>query len=164
VVSNHVSGLDPLLLLAASRRPLRFIIAREQYDRWYLKWLFDAAGCIPIERSKNPLKALRVAQKALDAGQAVALFPHGGIRLDHELQRPLKRGVVLLAQATKAPVFAVRIDGVAGAGSTLTAVARRSARVRLRCFKPLYFVGEDRDFLLTLEGLLLPPRKKPHER
>ncbi|MGD2083234.1 MAG: 1-acyl-sn-glycerol-3-phosphate acyltransferase, partial [Chromatiales bacterium] len=33
VVANHVSGLDPLLLIAASRRPLRFLIAREQFER-----------------------------------------------------------------------------------------------------------------------------------
>ncbi len=30
VVSNHVSGLDPLLLIASSPRPLRFLIASEQ--------------------------------------------------------------------------------------------------------------------------------------
>ncbi len=29
LASNHVSGLDPLLLIAASERPLRFLMARE---------------------------------------------------------------------------------------------------------------------------------------
>lgn len=57
LASNHVSGLDPLLLIAASRRPLRFMIAREQYDRWWLRWLFRAIGCIPVERSRNPRAA-----------------------------------------------------------------------------------------------------------
>ena len=53
VASNHVSGLDPLLLIAASPRPLRFLIAREQYQRWWLRWLFRAVGCIPVERTRN---------------------------------------------------------------------------------------------------------------
>src|SRR5688500_11612253 len=52
LASNHVSGLVPLLLIAASRRPLRFMIAREEYERWWLKWLLRAVGCIPVERSR----------------------------------------------------------------------------------------------------------------
>src|SRR5688572_9865683 len=72
VASNHVSGLDPLLLIAASRRPLRFMIAREQYERWGLKWLFRAVGCIPVERSHNPRAAFHAARAALERGEIVA--------------------------------------------------------------------------------------------
>jgi len=74
-VSNHVSGLDPLLLIAATRRPLRFVIAREEYERWGLRWLLHAVGCIPIARGRNPRSALSAARAALEAGEVVALFP-----------------------------------------------------------------------------------------
>src|SRR5690606_17846252 len=69
VASNHVSGLDPLLMIAASRRPLRFIIAREEYERWWFTWLFRAIGCIPIDRSRNPHVAFYAARRALAAGE-----------------------------------------------------------------------------------------------
>jgi 1-acyl-sn-glycerol-3-phosphate acyltransferase len=126
VASNHLSGLDPLLLIAASRRPLRFMIAREEYERWGFNWLFRAIGCIPVDRSRDPHKALYAARRALDAGEVVALFPHGKIHLDHMPPVPLRRGIVLLAQMTGAPIVPVRIDGVRGEGHTVAAVWMRS--------------------------------------
>lgn len=138
VASNHVSGLDPLLLIAASRRPLRFVIAREQYERRGLNWLFRAIGCIPVDRDRDPHKALYAARRALDAGEVVALFPHGKIHLDHVPSVPLRRGIVLLSQITDAPIVSVRIDGVRGQGLAVAAVwirscARLEYRGILRC-------------------------------
>jgi 1-acyl-sn-glycerol-3-phosphate acyltransferase len=152
VVSNHVSGLDPLLLIAAARRPLRFMIAREQYARWWLKWLFDAVGCIPVERGRNPRAALTAARWALERGEVVALFPHGRIAFDGE-RAPLKRGVATLARATGVPVIPVRIEGVRGRGLTLPAVLLRS-RVRLRRHAALQFSGEDDQPLERLARVL----------
>lgn len=154
LVSNHVSGLDPLLLIAASRRPLRFVIAREEYERRGFTWLFRAIGCIPVERNRNPRAALLAARQALAAGEVVVLFPHGGIHLDHEPRRALKRGVAWLAEAASAPVFPVRIDGVRGQGLTLAAVFLPS-RTRLQSFQPLYLQDHGpAAFLEQLQQLL----------
>jgi len=116
VVANHVSGLDPFLLLAACRRPLRFLIAREQYERPVLHRLFKASGCIPVDRSGKPELALRQALRALEAGEVLALFPHGKIHLDSDPPRQLKRGAVRLSAWTNAPIYPVRINGVGGEG------------------------------------------------
>lgn len=121
VVSNHVSGLDPFLLIAASRRPLRFLIAREEYERPLLHWLFKAAGCIPVDRSGRSELALRQALRALKAGEVIALFPHGKIHLDSEPPRKLKGGVTHLSSWTQAPIYPVRIDGVGGEGKIILA-------------------------------------------
>lgn len=132
VVANHISGLDPLLMIAASPRPLRFIIAREQYERWYLRWLFRAVGCIPIGRRGGHRRALDAAIEALRRGEAVALFPEGGIRLGRGTPQ-LKPGVALLAQETGAPICVLRLDGISARGKTLAAVFWRSrARISQR--------------------------------
>jgi len=122
VVSNHVSGLDPLLLIAASRRPLRFIIASEQYHRFGLTWLFRAVGCIPVDRRGRPERAYREALRALEVGEVVALFPHGGIRLDTDPARPLKPGVVRMASLARCPIFPVRLEGIRGRGLVVASV------------------------------------------
>ncbi|MGD8931917.1 MAG: lysophospholipid acyltransferase family protein, partial [Chromatiales bacterium] len=96
LVSNHISGLDPLLMVSCSRRPLRFLIAREQYQRIGLRRLYKAIGCIPVDRERSPEKALRAAFRALRAGEVIALFPHGKIHLDSEPPRRLKAGAARL--------------------------------------------------------------------
>jgi len=121
VVANHVSGLDPFLLISASRRPLRFLIAREEYERPILHWLFQASGCIPVDRHGKPELALRQALRALQAGEVVALFPHGKIHLDSEPPRKIKGGVARLAAWSEAKIYPVRIDGVGAQGSVALA-------------------------------------------
>ena len=137
VASNHVSGLDPLLLIAASSRPLRFMIAREEYERWWLKWLFRAIGCIPVTRSRNPRAAFRAAHGALARGEIVVLFPHGRIHLDHHPPAPLKRGIALMAEMTGVPIIPVRVEGIRGQGRIVTAVFSRS-RAHVRTFAPIH--------------------------
>lgn len=147
VASNHVSGLDPLLLIAASSRPLRFMIAREQYRRWWLRWLFRAIGCIPVERSRNPRAAFRAALGALERGEIVALFPHGRIHLDHNPPTPLKRGIALMAGMTGVPIIPVRVEGVRGQGLTVAAVFLRS-RARVHAFARLHCDRHNMDHCL----------------
>jgi len=128
VAANHISGLDPLLLLAASKRPLRFLIAREEYERFGLQWLFRAGGCIPVDRATNPEKALRQAILAIDKGEVIAIFPQGGIQwpIDEENPFRIKGGAVKLAQRKKTPLIPVVVDGVELKGTTMLAVIRRS--------------------------------------
>lgn len=134
LVSNHVSGLDPLLLVVASRRPLRFIIATEQYERFGLKWLFRAARCIPVDRNHRPERALRHARSALRRGEVVALFPHGKIHLDSDPPRKLKRGFAKLSQWGDVPVYPCRIDNVRGQSHTILALLMRGEEPSLRSF------------------------------
>lgn len=136
LASNHVSGLDPLLLITASPRPLRFLIAREEYARFGLTWLFRLAGCIPVDRSGRPERALREALRVLGEGEVIAVFPHGRIHLDRDPPRRIKGGAVRLAQRVGCPILPVRVEGVRGEGHTLLAVLLRS-RARLRVFPPM---------------------------
>ncbi|HEY0634366.1 MAG TPA: lysophospholipid acyltransferase family protein [Gammaproteobacteria bacterium] len=136
VVANHVSGLDPLLLAAASPRPLRFIIASEEYHRFGLTWLFRAAKCIPVERQGRPERAFRAALAALKEGEVVALFPQGRIYRDSEAPHHLKPGAARLAQMTDAPIYPHRLEGIAGEGTVFSALWKRS-RARLIHYPPI---------------------------
>lgn len=157
VVSNHISGLDPLLMTACSHRPLRFLIAREQYRRFGLRWLFHAMGCIPVDREHSPEKALRTAFKALRAGEVIALFPHGKIHLDSDPPRRLKAGAARLAINTGAPLIPLRISGVRLQGSVIWPVLFR-AHARVTPFPPIDPRGQEtQDLLEQIRACIEPP-------
>lgn len=164
VAANHVSGLDPLLLLASSPRPLRFLIAREQYERFGLTWIFRSGGCIPVDRGRRPERAMREAMRALEEGEVVAVFPHGTIHLETDPPRKLKGGVVRLAQKSGCPIYPVRLDGIRGQGHTLLALPIPS-RARLTLLAPLRLAPDD-DYAASLRALtaLLERREGDHGR
>ena len=136
LAANHISGLDPMLLIASARRPIRFLIAREEYQRFGLTWLFRAMQCIPVDRERRPELALRAALGALQAGEVVALFPHGGIHLDQDPPRRLKPGAAWLARQADAPILPLRIGGVRGAGHVVRGVLLRG-RATIEAYPPL---------------------------
>jgi 1-acyl-sn-glycerol-3-phosphate acyltransferase len=148
VASNHISGLDPFLLIAASPRPLRFLIAREEYERFGFNWLFRLAKCIPVDRQGRPERALREALTALEQGDVVAVFPHGKIHLDTDPPRKLRGGVAFLAQKADSDIYPVRVDDVRGAGYTALALFIPGS-ASLIAFPSLNCVGQEHGDCLT---------------
>jgi 1-acyl-sn-glycerol-3-phosphate acyltransferase len=151
---NHISGLDPLLILASARRPIRYLIAREQYERFGLSWLFRAAKCIPVDREGRPDRALRAAIRALQDGDVVAIFPHGKIHTPNDDPIPLKPGVALLARLADVDILPMRISGVRGMGYVMRGVMLRS-NAQIRSFPRLSVEGLGRrELLQELQAVL----------
>jgi 1-acyl-sn-glycerol-3-phosphate acyltransferase len=110
LVCNHISGLDPLLLQSAIPRLVTWMMAKEYYDQRAIRWVFQAVGAIPVERSGRDLAATRSALRALADGKAVGIFPEGKIETERALL-PFQTGVALMAIKTRAPVYPVYIEG-----------------------------------------------------
>ncbi|WP_246128709.1 lysophospholipid acyltransferase family protein [Pleionea sediminis] len=168
VIANHISGLDPFLLIASCHRPLRFMIAKEEYERFGLNWMFKLAGCIPVDRSGRVDKAFREVIRNVNNGEVVALFPHGKIHLDTEEKTHIKPGLRKLTQKLACSVFPARIEGVRGQGSVFTGVILRG-KTRLTSFPPLaqsHFETDDIDYQLgaLLLGRAVDPDSFQHSK
>jgi 1-acyl-sn-glycerol-3-phosphate acyltransferase len=103
LVSNHVSFVDAVLLMAASPRPIRFVMDHRIFRVPVLGWLFKLAKAIPVAPQKEDAAAyeaaFRQAAQVLRDGDLLGIFPEGGITRDGTLQ-PFKGGVAkILAQA-----------------------------------------------------------------
>src|SRR6185369_16448877 len=51
LVSNHISGLDPLLIQSVCPRLIRWMMAKEYMEVFGLRWVFKRVGIIPVARS-----------------------------------------------------------------------------------------------------------------
>jgi len=136
LICNHPSALDPMILTAACERPLRFLVAKEEFESLAFNWLMKDAGCIPVDRSGRVEKAFREAIRQLEKGEVIALFPHGGMHKDSDPQKPLKRGVFKLAEMMQCPIIPVRLTGIRCPGSTIRSLIL-PGRVKLKIFNTI---------------------------
>jgi 1-acyl-sn-glycerol-3-phosphate acyltransferase len=111
IAPNHDSLLDGVVLGAAISRELRFLAKAELWRSRLLGWVLDGLGAVGIQRGCGDHLALARMRQALEAGQAVAIFPQGAICGD----RVWHRGAARLALVTGAPLVPVRLIGTARA-------------------------------------------------
>jgi len=126
MVSNHLCAIDPFLLITATRRPVRFMIAKEEYEKPVLNWMFRAAGCIPVDRNGRVEGAFRSALRAIKAGELVAIFPQGGIHCDSNPRERIKAGVIKLSKLSGCSLLPVRINGIVAPGTIFKSIVQRS--------------------------------------
>lgn len=102
---NHVSFVDAVLLMAASPRPIYFVMDHRIFKIPVLGWLFKLAKAIPIApRKEDPAAyeaAFTRAAQVLREGDLLAIFPEGGITRDGQLQ-PFKGGIMKVLEEARA--------------------------------------------------------------
>ena len=133
---NHVSFIDPVLLMAASPRPIYFVMDHRIFKMPVLGWFFRLVKAIPIApRAEDPVMyeaAFEAAAKVLRDGDLLAIFPEGGITKDGELQ-PFKGGVMKILDNARrdgvnAPVIPMALTNLWG--SYFSRIEKGQAMVR----------------------------------
>ena len=131
LVSNHVSFVDAVLLMAASPRPIRFLMDHRIFKVPVLGWLFRLAKAIPIApRAEDPVAyeaAFEAAAQILRDGDLLGIFPEGGITQDGTLQE-FKGGIMKILERQPAPVIPMALTNLWG--SFFSRIERGGAMVR----------------------------------
>jgi 1-acyl-sn-glycerol-3-phosphate acyltransferase len=117
LVCNHVSFVDAVLLMAASPRPIRFIMDHEIFKIPVLGWFFKLAKAIPIAPQRVDAaayeRAFVQARAVLADGELLCIFPEGGITRNGELGE-FKAGVMKLLQTSPVPVVPLALQNLWG--------------------------------------------------
>jgi 1-acyl-sn-glycerol-3-phosphate acyltransferase len=109
---NHVSFVDAVLLMAASPRPIYFLMDHRIFRDPLLGGLFRLARAIPVAPQKEDPAAYEAAferaAQVLREGDLLAIFPEGAITRDGQLQ-PFKGGIMKILERAQADGFDVPV-------------------------------------------------------
>jgi 1-acyl-sn-glycerol-3-phosphate acyltransferase len=114
---NRVSCVDPLLLMAASPRPIRFLIDCHVFSVPVLGRLFRVSDAIPMApRDEDPAayeRALAQAARVLAEGDILGIFPEGRITADGGLGA-FEGGIMKILRAQPVPVVLLALRNPRG--------------------------------------------------
>lgn len=146
IVCNHVSFVDALIIVAASRRPIRFVMDHQIFRMPVLSFIFRTGRMIPIApRKENPLlleRAYEEIDAALRAGDLVGIFPEGRLTDTGDLY-PFKPGVTRILARTPVPVVPLALRGLWGSFFSRIDGRAMSRPARLRPWRKVALVGGD---------------------
>jgi 1-acyl-sn-glycerol-3-phosphate acyltransferase len=117
IVANHVSFVDALVIAAAVRRPVRFVMDHRIFGIPVLNFVFRTGKAIPIASSKEDPAMMQRAfddvARALRDGNVVCIFPEGRITDTGEMH-PFRPGLKRILEETPVPVVPVALRGLWG--------------------------------------------------
>jgi 1-acyl-sn-glycerol-3-phosphate acyltransferase len=119
IAGNHNNGMiDPILIIAASERPITFIAKAPLFKVPILGWFLRHLHCIPAYRSQDAGYAkekndqlYEQAARQLASGPALALFPEGKSHSEPQLAE-LKHGAAKIALEAETRQGQARIQPV----------------------------------------------------
>lgn len=114
LAANHVSAVDPVVLLVVAHRrgrKVRILAVQEAHDHRLVGWLLRAGRHIPVVQGAPSRAPLQAAERALRAGELVLVYPEGTIP-EPDAELAAKGGIGLLALRAGVPVVPLRSRGL----------------------------------------------------
>ena len=108
----HRSFIDFLVASEVTDRKVHYMAKDTLWKNGVLARILPPLGAFPVHRESADREALRRAQRVLDAGEVLILFPEGERRTGPVIEN-LHEGVAFLAARTGATVIPVGIGGSA---------------------------------------------------
>jgi 1-acyl-sn-glycerol-3-phosphate acyltransferase len=104
VLSNHLADIDPIVVMYAAGRPIRFMAKSELFAMRFVGGVLRLFQAFPVKRGEADRASIRHAAESARAGHAVGIFPEGQLSEDGKL-RELKPGVALIIKMAGCPVI-----------------------------------------------------------
>lgn len=116
LIANHISYVDAILVLAALKRPVRFMMYRKIYELPIINIFCRIMKVIPVDREEGPkaiARALAQAREAIEQGELVCIFPEGVLTRTGNML-PFNRGFEYIMKGIEAPIIPLYLDNVWG--------------------------------------------------
>jgi 1-acyl-sn-glycerol-3-phosphate acyltransferase len=117
LVCNHVSYVDALVISAACRRPIRFVMNHHIFRIPILRFVFKTGRAIPIaprkEDARQTAAAFEEIARGLELGDLICIFPEGRLTQTGEIDE-FRSGIEEILARTPVPVIPMALRGLWG--------------------------------------------------
>ena len=117
LVCNHVSYVDAIVIMAASPRPIRFVMDHRIFKIPVLAWVFRNSKAIPIASAKEDPELMEKSfsdiAKALEEGDLICIFPEGKLTTNGDINA-FRGGISKIIARSPVPVIPMALRGLWG--------------------------------------------------
>ena len=110
VASNHVSAVDPFLMVDAVQRPIAYMAKKELFETKMGRFFLDLLGAFAVNREKLEVSTIKTAIGIKQTDWLLGLFPQGTREIDGNMDN-ISRGFAAIAKTTKSDILPVCIIG-----------------------------------------------------
>ena len=110
VCPNHLSTLDPPMIVGVWPRSVAFMAKKELFDIRLLRWWLDWLGAFSVDRENLSPSTVKTVEAIYDSKWVLGIFPQGTRGIPGEIKGATK-GFAGLARLTKCDILPVGIIG-----------------------------------------------------
>ena len=110
VCPNHLSTLDPPMMVAVMPRNVAFMAKKELFNIRLLRWWLDWLGAFAVDRENLSPSTVKTVEAIYDSKWVLGIFPQGTRGVPGEI-KGVTKGFAGLARLTKCDILPVGITG-----------------------------------------------------
>jgi 1-acyl-sn-glycerol-3-phosphate acyltransferase len=144
LASNHISNADAVViggwLTPKLGRRIHWLGKKEMFEWPVVGWMARNGGVMPVDRGAADVEAFRLAQRVLEAGHVLMVFPEGTRSPTGELQVP-KDGLAMLALRTNATIVPIGLSNTDRVWKKGSLLPRPGGHATMRIGEPFRLAG-----------------------
>lgn len=160
LAANHLTNFDVFPMQFSLKRPIFFMGKEELFRNPLMDWALRQLGGFPVYRGAQDTWAIAHAERVLQHGQVLGIFPEGTRNKGHGL-RTAKTGAARLAQKMNCPIVPMALHGT----QYLIGRFPRRGNVHIKIGEPIYSERNESALSLTDRVMftlaeMLPPEAR----
>ena len=111
IASNHVSAIDPFLVIHAVQRNAAYMAKIELFEKRIMRLFLDILGAFAVDRTKLSVSTIKTVKGLKDTNWCLGIFPQGTRERDGNMDN-VNKGFATFAKMLKCDILPVAITGV----------------------------------------------------
>lgn len=110
VASNHVSAIDPFLVVYATQRNIAYMAKIELFQKKIMSMFLDLLGAFAVDRTKLSVSTIKTVKGLKNTKWCLGIFPQGTRERDGNMDN-INKGFAVFAKTLKCDILPISITG-----------------------------------------------------